>query len=175
MANEKAANCSGAAMVLGHILNEELHIKAEQINPLYHAVNLVTYSDGSTQYVDPRNNKTHDIKLEEFIEEKDGFKIYKVNKGGLEYSLLPVANAEHAAGLTFMTNICSLDNSSKKDKNAAAIMASYSKNLDPDFARKYSDLHYTANPDTDPKWVTERHDVSRRRYTTKIPLLGRFL
>lgn len=175
MAQEKAANCSGSAMILGHILNEELKIKTEQANPWNHAVNIVTYNDGSTQYVDPRNNKIHELELEECVEEKDGFRVYKIDQGSLKYGLLPVAKAEHAAGLTLMTNTVSLSNYSQKDKQASETMAKYASTLDPAFAKKYSDIHYTANPDTDPKWIAERRRVARRNITTSIPILGRFM
>lgn len=176
MAQEKSANCSGCALVLGHILNEELKIKTEQANPWNHAVNIVTYSDGQTQYVDPRNNKIHDLELKECIEEKDGFRVYKIDKGGLRYGLLPVANAEHAAGLTLMTNTVALEHDARnKDKKALETMNKYGNNLNPTFAKKYTDIHYTSNPDTDPKWLEERRKTAIRKYTTRIPLLGRFL
>lgn len=175
MAQEKAANCSGSAMILGHILNEELKIKAEQANPWNHAVNIVTYNDGSTQYVDPRNNKIHNLELEECVEEIDGFRVYKIDQGGLRYSLLPVAKAEHAAGLTLMTNTVALASDAQKDKKAAEFLVRYGNALDPEFAKKYSDIHYTANPDTDPKWLAERRKIARRNITTRIPLLGRFM
>ncbi len=178
---EKAANCSGMAMIFGHILKEDLKLNVMQTNPWRHTANIVTYSDGSTEYVDARNQVIKEIKLGEPIKEQEGFKIYQMNLRGFEYSLLPVADIDHAGALTYLENICEMQRRAGGDKNkafdpeAAKAIEQYSVMLDAEFAESYMRDKFLRTRENDDVWKDEKNEVDNRRGRQSIPFIGKLL
>lgn len=173
MSDEKAANCSGAALIFGSIMNDKLGIKTEHVNPMGHAANFVTYSDGSTQFVDPRDAYRKSIKLGSPREERDGFRIYELNDRNLEYSLLPVSEFKHGAMLTMFENVCSLDQERENDAKADLTADFYKDSLDFDFAKQYMKGNFLTVRDAEEEWIRERKRiVSERRRIDAESLLA---
>jgi hypothetical protein len=165
MAIEGAANCSGSALVFGVIMNEEFGIKTEHVNPIGHAANLVTFSDGTTQYVDPRNRVNFKLKLGDPKEIRDGFKIYDISRSSLEYRLLPVSELKHGATLTLLENLCELEKAQDSDPEAMQTIDNYGDDIDFDFARRYMEGNFLRLRDSEEEWQEEERyrDTFRRR------------
>lgn len=122
----KKMNCSGAALLCGHILNKA-GIKTEYGYPAGHAMNFVELADGSIEYVDARTNVIEDIKTEE--EEVSGVKIRKLDHKGIDYKLIPSVSQEDAMG-AMMSNIEALKGEAKKEDGDPAAKEIYENNKD---------------------------------------------
>ncbi len=172
MAKQKARNCSGAAMIFSHIMNNEFHIHTEQADPYGHAANVVHFSDGQVQYIDAHNQESFDIELNDLVEETDGFRVYKISKFGWEFSLLPIAKAEHGATLTYLENIKCLQEDSDKDPEAAETLHHYGKQLNQELANQYMENNFLVTRDNKPEWKMEIARKQQLRKIQKLPLLG---
>ena len=167
MAIEGAANCSGSALIFGVIMNEEFGIQAEHVNPVGHAANLVTFSDGTIHYVDPRNQVNLKLKLDCSMQERDGFRIYDIEKSELEYRLLPVSELKHGATLTYLENLNALGSVKENDFEAKRIIDEYGDDIDLDFAREYMKGNFLAVREDEVEWQEEeryKQVVRNRRW-----------
>ena len=167
MAIEGSANCSGSALIFGVIMNEEFGIKTEHANPIGHAANLVTYSDGTIHYVDPRNQVNLKLKLDRPTQERDSFRIYDIEKSELEYRLLPVSDLKYGATLTYLENLNALSNAKESDPEARRVIDGYGDDFDFDFARDYMKGNFLAVRENEKEWEEEekyKQAVRNRRW-----------
>jgi len=160
MIGEKATNCSGAALVFGVIMNEELGIKTDYASPIGHAANVVTFSDGKTYYFDPRNQESMKIRLGT-PRTRDGFDIHKVRV--YDFSLLPISKFEHGAMLTVFEVICALKEGQKNDPEADSTVKRYGDGIDFDFAEQYMKGNFLDVRDSEDEWKAEKENVRYNR------------
>ena len=177
MTDTKSCNCSGAALVFAYVMNEKLGVKTKQASPYGHAVNVVYYADQSTEYVDPRNSVFYDLKLnsENMDFSAEGYDVFNISKGGLEYKKLPVIDYKEGAANTLLNNTVWMDREKDNDEEARDSLSKYADSEKLAFAQHFSSSRFLESRVKDPVWIDEKKSIDRRRLFQKIPVLGRFI
>ena len=177
MIDTKSCNCSGAALVFAYVMNEKLGISTKQASPYGHAVNVVNYSDQSSEYVDPRNSVFYNLELnsENLDFSVEGYEVYNINKGGLEYKKLPVVDYKEGAANTLLNNTVWMDREKDNDEEAKYALSRYADSEKLAFAQHFSSSKFLESRIKDPVWIEEKKSIKRRRLFQKIPILGRFI
>ena len=80
--------------------------------PADHAVNIVNFSDGKFYFVDSRANVFEDITENANIEEKEGFKVYKIKElskkffVGIKHRIVPTLPIKEGTIISYLGNLC---------------------------------------------------------------------
>ncbi len=110
------ANCSAVSILLGLILESTKEISGikniEYGMPADHAINIIHFSDGKFYFADSKANIFEDITKNADIEEKEGFKIYRIKElsnkliGGIKHKIIPALPIKEGAIISYLGNLC---------------------------------------------------------------------
>ncbi len=144
----KSFNCSGSALLMGHLLNKS-GIETYYCAPPGHSANIAKLADGSIFYLDSRINIQTPEEIEKNIvpirketakeEEKEGIKMLKLDQPDIEYKIIPTFFQKDSLA-SMLDNFDSLKET--KDEEATDVYNHFKPSLDKtDFDKMKEEIY----------------------------------